>query len=243
MTGEVRADLAAMSFENTALLIGGVALLIILSAAVFAVLVRKLGISSLGPVKIEQRGLSTMHSMDEEREKEDDACRRQMRNATGNMQRHIGNIFAEMKICTLARVAVSSAIRFPLYESVANNHFTSELMPDKYAAYRERMIEMMRDEYQSLSSVSKNILCNADPLPSWEQMKGPLTGCIDLWLKRVAREVMTACEKKITVYKKYLPYFVEAKDDFRIGIVRECIEKNERYITVLKDRAGREAAY
>jgi hypothetical protein len=157
-----------------------------------------------------------------------------MRYITDRIKIHISNIFAEMSICIPARVSISSAIRFPLFESISNNHFTTELMPERYPIYRERIIDTMRDEYVSLATASKGEQCNRDRLPPWEQMSDTLVGCIDLWLKRIAKEVMDTCEKKITVYKDYLRSFEESKDDFRTGISKECIEKNERYIRELK---------
>ena len=241
MQGTIEADLAAMPLENLALLFGGIAFLLVLLAVIAAVLVRKLGIKSLGPIKLEQRGQSAMFNMNEENKELDDACRRRMRDETGKMKMHISNIFAELRICALARLAVSSTIRYPMYESVANNHFTTELMPERYGAYRERIIEAMADEYKSLSSASMDIQCGHAGLPPWREVEKRLTECIDLWLRRISREVMLCCEKKIAVYQKYLPDFEAAKDDYRIGIVKGCIEKNGRYADVLKTRTSRGA--
>jgi hypothetical protein len=139
-----------------------------------------------------------------------------------------------MNICVPTRVAISSAIRFPLFESIANNHFTTELMPERLPSYRERIIENMKDEYVSLENASRDKQCSRDTLPPWEQMSERLTGCIDLWLKRISKEVMDACEKQIAVYKEFLRLFEGSKDDFRSSICKECIDKNERYDRELK---------
>jgi hypothetical protein len=227
-----------MPFENIALLISGVAFLIILLAIVIIILVRKLGISSLGPIKIEQRNLSTEYKMNEETREADDVCLKQIRQATNKMKLGIGNIFADLKICTLARVAISLATRSPLYESVANNHFTTELMPENFKEYRERLISMIKEEYVSLSVASKDIQCNKEPLPAWDHISQHLIEQIDRWIKSVSREVMITCKKKIAVYQTYLPSFAEMKDGWRTDIVKKCIEKNERYIAVLKERTG-----
>jgi len=236
MQGKIEADLATMPLENMALLLGGIAVLLILFTVILIVLVRKLGIKSIGPIKLEQRGQTNIFTMNEENKELDDACRRQMREVTGKMKRFISNIFAELRVCTIARLAISSAIRYPMYESVANNHFTTELMPDQFAAYRERIIEAMRDEYVSLSAASMDIQCGKAVLPSWEDVGKQLVECIDLWLKRVSREVLLCCEKKIGVYQKYLPGFEAANDSYRAGIVKSCIEKNERYAVILRTR-------
>jgi len=234
MHGEVKADLGTMPAENMIILFVGFAVLLIITAVVIVVIVRKLGIKSFGPFKMEHDNSSTMYDMNEKIKDLDDLCHRQMRSVTDRQKIHISNIFTEMNICIPARVSISSAIRFPLYESIANNHFTVELMPDRYPVYRERIIETMRDEYVSLATASKDEQCGRDRLPPWEQVSDLLKGCVDAWLKRIAKEVMDICEKKIIVYKYYLRIFEESKDSFRAGICKECIEKNERYIRELK---------
>jgi len=190
--GQIEANLGTMPLQNIiAYIIGAIVILITI-----AIILRKLGVTNLGPLKMEHRGLSTEHRMNEATDKEDDNCRKQMRQITSNMKINISNIFSVLHICTLARVAISSTIRYPLYESIANNHFTTELMQENYKIYRERIIEMIREEYISLSSVSKDIQCNREALPSWEQVSKMLIECIDLWLKRISKEVIRACEKK-----------------------------------------------
>jgi hypothetical protein len=234
MQAEMTADFTSMPVSNMITLFIGFAVLLIIAAVVIVAVVRKLGIRSFGPFKAEHDNIATMHNMDDKTKGIDDLCHRQMRYETDKMKTHISNIFAEMNICIPARVSISSVIRFPLYESISNNHFTTELMPDRYASYRERIIDTMRDEYISLAKVNKDEQCNRDKLPLWEQMSEQLTGCIDLWLKRISKEVMDACEKKLTVYKDFLRDFEYSKDDFRTGIVKACIEKNERYIREIK---------
>lgn len=199
-------------------------------------IVKKLGIKNIGNIRLEQYGQTTLYSMNEAVKDIDDINRRQMRQITGNIKIHISNIFAEINVCPIARVAISSAIRLPLFESIANNHFTTELMPDNFESYRNRIIEMIRDEYISLSSFSKEIQCTRDSLPSWEEIKKHLLECIDLWLNRITREVIRCCEKKIAIYKKYHIDFEASKDNYRAEITRKCIEKNERYIDILKTR-------
>jgi len=234
MHGEITANLSTMPVANMITLLVGTAVLLIIAGIVIVIIVRKLGIKSFGPFKTEHDNTTTMYDMNEKIKDIDDLCHRQMRQTTERIKLHISNIFVGMNICIPARVSIASAIRFPLFESISNNHFTTELMPERYKAYRERIIETMKDEYVSLATANKEEQCNRDKLPSWDVMGEQLTTCIDLWLKRVAKEVMDACEKKIVVYKYYLRIFEEAKDDYRAGICKECIEKNERYIRELK---------
>jgi len=233
MHGEIKADLTSMPITNMVALFIGFAVLLIIAAVVIVAVVRKLGIRNFGPFKTEHDNTSSMYEMNEKTKGIDDLCHRQMRYVTDRMKIHISNIFAGMNICVPARVSISSAIRFPLFESISNNHFTTELMPERFPTYRERIIDNMKDEYEALAA-NKDDQCNKSALPPWEQMNNKLIGCIDLWLKRISKEVMDACDKKIAVYKDFLRKFEETKDEFRIGIVKRCIEKNERYIRELK---------
>jgi hypothetical protein len=242
MKGNIEANLAAIPLANLIALFAGVAVLLVLAAVVTSKLVKGLGIKNIGPIKLEHQSQTTMHDMNEKIKDLDDLCGRQMRSVTDRMKIRISNIFAAMDICIPARVSVSSAIRFALYESIANNHFTTELMSDRLPAYRKRIIDTMKDEYVSLASAAKDKQCNKADLPPWDDMSGKLAECIDGWLKRIGKEVMDACDKKIAVYKKYQRGFEEAKDGYRAGICRECVEKNERYSRELKLLINREAA-
>ena len=242
MQGKIEADFAAMPLENMSLLFSWIAVLLVLLTIITVILIivlRKQGMNNIGPIRFEQHGQSSMFNMNEENKELDDICRRQMREVTSKMKRHISNIFTELRVCALARLAISSAIRYPMYESVANNHFTTELMPEQYGAYRERIIESMKDEYVSLSTASMDIQCGHAALPSWNEVGKQLTECVDSWLKNISREVMLCCEKKMKVYEKYLPGFEATKDGFRVSIVKQCIERNKGYITVLKTRTNK----
>jgi hypothetical protein len=237
--GQVTVDLAAMPLNNLIALIAGAAALLFILAALFVILVKKLGITGIGPLRLEHRGLSAEYRMNEAAAGAEDVCRRQMRQVTNSIKRNVSNIFAEMRICVIARVAISSSIRYPLYESISNNHFTTELTAN-FRNYREKIIELMRDEYVSLSSVSQDIQCNKDALPAWEKVSVRIVDSIDTWLKRISQEVIRVCEKKIGIYKEYMNDFEDARDKYRADICRRCIEKNEHYVNVLKDRLGRE---
>jgi len=236
MQGIIEANFTTMPKENIIVMFVGIAGLIILITVVIFFLVKKLGVRNIGSIQLEHRGLSTEHSMNNETKDADDACRRQMRQITDNIKIHISNIFAGMAICPIARLTISSVILKPLFASVGNNHFTTELMPERYEAYRVRIFEMIKDEYVALASFSKEVQCAREALPSWEIMKDQFSECVNVWLKRISREVMQCCEKKILVYRKYLAQFLAAKDEYRAGIVREVIEKNDKYIVVLKTR-------
>lgn len=233
---EVEANLSTIPFGNLALLLGGIAVLLILVSVIFFYLIKRLGIKKLGNIQIEHYGQSELYRMNEEKDTADDICRRAMRAVTANIKLYINNVFSNIKICPMARITIASNIRFPLFESVSNNHFTTELMPDHFEAYRSRIIELIKDEYVSLSSFSKEIKCSHEQFPPWENVQTQLLECLDVWIKRIAREVYRTCEKKVMIYKKYYKQFFDAKDEYRARIAQKMYEKNERYIEVLKTR-------
>jgi len=248
MQGNVEANLTTMPLANLIALFIGASVLLIIITVITIVLItklKKLGFKNFGPLEMEHNNVSTMYEMNDKLNDIDNTCHNHMRLITEKMKIHISNVFADMNICAPSRVSISSTIKSPLYESVSNNHFTAELMPDRYQTYRERIIDCVKDEYTSIAAVSKHEQCNRDKLPSWDAkltdlsgkeftMNEKLTECVDMWLKRIAKEVMNACEKKLTVYNQYLHVFEEAKDSFRANICKECIEKNERYIREIK---------
>jgi len=220
-----------MPLANMALLFGGIAFLLILAA----IIIKKLHINSLGPIKMEHRNQSVEHKMNEETREADDLCLKKIRQMTNNMKVNFSNIFSDLNVCTLAKVAIASAIRYPLYESITNNHFTTELMPENFKEYRERIIGMIKEEYVALLT---EIHCKKETLPAWEIMSKPLIERVDLWIKNVSREIILTCRKKKAIYNNYLPIFKDMKDDWRVDIVTKCIEKNEWYDVVLKERIG-----
>jgi len=236
----VQVEIDLTTVPNIAALSGAAVIILVTVSLIVTLLVKRLGIVSIGPIKLEQHNQGTMHDMNEKIRDLDDLCRKNMRNITGSIRKSMNGIFREYRICTMARVALSSVIQFPLFESVSNNHFTTELMPENYDAYRSRIICAMKDEYISLSYASDDTNCKEGTLPAWDDINGKIIACIDAWLNRVGREVKMTCERKKSVYEKYLGIFTEAKDEWRIGVVKQCIAKNERYIVVLATRLREE---
>jgi len=236
MNGSFDANLTTIPPLNLIILFTGLAVLLILISIILVFIVKKLGVKNIGGIQLEHRGMSTEYHMNNETKDSDDSCKKQMRQITDSIKIHISNIFAGTAICPIARVAISSVILKPLYASLGNNHFTTELMPERFDAYRSRIIELVKDEYISLSSFSTEVNCTRDTLPLWDVVNKRFYESVDIWLKRISREVIQSCEKKITIYQKYLEQFAAAKDDYRTGIVRSLIEKNEKYIVVLRTR-------
>jgi len=190
-------DIANMSLSNLIVMLVGVILLVVLVPVVLIVAVRKLGIRSLGPIKMERRGQAVEHYTNERIRAIDDSCRKQMQQHTSRIKRSVHNMFSEMDVDVLARLAISSVIKSPMYESIANNHFTTELMPENFDGYRERIIKTVKDEYVSIARASLVGSYGRSPLPTWEESRERLTERVDEWLDMVCKEVIDACCKSV----------------------------------------------
>lgn len=195
----------------------------------------KMGYIQFGSFTIrkEQQGQTTMHSMNEENDDLDDYLHMKLRQMTNTFRQRIINMFSGYKNCTMTKRALSSAIRFPLYESVHNNHFTKELMPGQFEKYRQRILDSLEDEYKDICSTSDETTCGNNGLPAWKTASIIVEQLLDVWLRDTANLVQDCASQKLDIYKKYLAMYEVNKDKFRITIANACIEKNSRYVEEL----------
>ena len=204
----------------------------------------KAGYIQLGSftVRKEQQGQTTMHSMNEENDDLDDYLHMKLRQMTNTFRQRIINMFADYKNCTMTKRALSSAIRFPLYESVHNNHFTKELMPGQFEKYRQRILDSLEDEYKDICTTSDETTCGNNGLPTWKTAAIIIEQLLDVWLRDTANLVQDCSTQKLDVYKKYLAMYEESKDKYRTTIAKACVEKNSRYVEEL-DRLSEKLGY
>jgi len=231
----IGADLAAMPLANMALLIAGIMLLVIIAAVVCFVFITRLGIKNIGPLKFSANGMSTEYHMNKRNQRIDDECRQNMQRNTGIIKRRIGNALAEYGSCNQTNVGLTALIATPLHDCIANNHFTTELLPENYGEYRRRVLELVKDEYSSITRAHRGEGCTHQCLPAWDGgIRERLTECVNAWLVDVAREQLKACRKKLRNYAEFLVEFEANKDAHRAGFTKKCIEKNERNIAVIE---------
>jgi hypothetical protein len=192
-------------------------------------------IKSIGgiPIKREQEGQSSLYYMNDENQEHDNQLQSRLRQYTTSMRTRIVNAFRGIKMCSMTRRAISFAVRFPLYESVTNNHFTEVLLPANREAYKTRILLFMRDEYEDIYYASVDMTCGQEKLPPWEEAGRTVGDLLDDWIAGVVTEVLKTCKQKIETYNKYLPDFEKNDDDYRVKITKDCIAKNERYIELL----------
>jgi hypothetical protein len=215
---------------------------VLIALVIIGFVLRGVGFIQIGPLtmKKNQDGQTTMHNMDEENADADDLLRARLRQMTTAARQRIVNAFCDYKVCAMTRRALASSLRFPLYESIGNNHYTKELMNERYNNYRSRMLDALEDEYVDIAlSVSHNTEClERSTLPDWDVASALVEDILDRWLLDVVRLVAECCRQKIGNYEKYLAIYKGNKDKYRSGIAETCIEKNKRYIVDLDQRAA-----
>jgi hypothetical protein len=225
MTGAIEANLATMPQGNLIIIFTGIACLLIIAALIM----KWLGIMSVGPIKREQQNQTIVYQMNEENYEHDELLRSRLRDYTDEMRVSLVNSFEDLDIDDIARRALSAAIRFPMYKSINNNHFTKVLMPDKRQAYEDRIIRQLKNEYIDLYNASRK--AGRTPLLSWENgAEKIIMSYFREWISNTLREVAETCADKIKTYKDYRR---QIKSGHWLSIIDMCIAKNEDYIAKL----------
>lgn len=204
-----------------------------------AMFLKNMGVIQFGSftVKKDQEGQSIMHSMNEENNDLDDLLKLKLRQMTNSLRNRITNMFSDFDSCEVVPGALAASLRYPLYESIGNNHYTKELMPTSFPGYRQRMLESLRDEYLHLRRLSGRTSCQINNLPEWDDAADRIEQFLDMWLRDLVNYVKDCSESKLLTYKKYLEYYDANKDAHRSRITKDCIEKNERYVRELDERS------
>ena len=208
-------------------------------------LLHRASIIQIGPFTFrkEQEGQTTMYNMNEENANADDFVKLRLRQMTNALRQRIINMFNAYHACPMTRRALSSSLRFPLYESIGNNHFTKELMPDRFDGYRQRVFDSLKDEYIDVSTSSEETTCEKNNLPSWTVARIIVEQFLDMWLVEVSNLVQDCSRQKLSTYTEYLTTYEKNKDTYRTAIVTSCIEKNKRYteeLSRLSERLSRD---
>lgn len=230
-------DFSTVPIYNLVLLLGCVIVLLIILPIATVYVVRKLNIKNVGSIKIGGTS-STGRSYTERLIVLEDACRKELFRLTSKMRITFNNALAREDICYLTLIGLASSLRCPLYESVANNHLTTELTT-RYDIYRERLIDMLKEEYEALLAAYTIRQTSEKLPPPWDKASKKIILCADAWLKRISGELMATCEKKINLGKHELSTLDDIRDKTAISIIRQNIAKNEQYKTVLKSYVSR----
>jgi hypothetical protein len=168
---------------------------------------------------------SNQHFMDDENKENDEHLKQRCQERTNAMRIRLKNDLYLVIEDKLAVRAVCVSFRAAFGNAIVRNHFTKELMSERIAAYRERILEEIRQEYIDLHLTDERV-------PPAARVEKILAEFVDDWLGMMKDETATTCEEKINVYKAYRPRF-EALPNM-LDVVDACIQKNERYIKNLR---------
>jgi hypothetical protein len=211
--------------------------IIVVSAYLF---IKKLNIKKIGPIErleeqqkqffdeqqrrneIRSLSMSEQHFMDEENKENDEHLKERCQERTINMRIFLQNELSSLIENPLAVSAICVHFRATFSNAIIKNHFTKELLPERYAKYRERILNELKAEYVNLFLRSENQLLGIDLIiPVIERF-------LDSWLSMVKDEVCATCREKIGVYERYKSKFEETPN--LKDIVDWCIKKNQDYI-------------
>jgi hypothetical protein len=202
--------------------------------------IKKLNIRKLGPIErleeqqkhffdeqqrmneIKNRSMAEQHYMDDENEKNDDHLKERCQERTINMRLFFQNELAIIIDEPLAVSAVCVHFRSTFSNAIIKNHFTRELVPERFLKYRDRILTELKAEYVNLLLRSNN------RIPGIETVLPIMEKFLDSWLSMIKDEVSITCQEKIHVYERYKPKFEETPE--LKEIVDWCIKKNQDYI-------------
>jgi len=180
-------------------------------------------------------------------DKIDGQLRMEVRAITSSLKTRLRNIFYEAGMCPVAVIALTNSALGPLYDSAANNHFTTVMLPENREDYLIKLLKAIEDEYKSTYLAMLNFECGdrIGVMPLWEgeenagadSPKNRVQKFLSDWVHSVLTATVKSCLKKIDVYKDKENALKGSKR--WVGIIASCIAKNERYVTLLDRRLDR----
>ncbi len=194
--------------------------------AVFAVigliLMRRLGIKSIGPIKLDIEDKDSMAELNRKNDQADCNLRDRMRDYVDEL----GETMEDCIACdALTAYALSSSLRFPFYKTVNNNHFTTVLMPENIAGYKERLIIQLQTRYNKVEKLSNG------GLPPFSDKKEIVVEWVEKFICFLKGEVVITCKEKLKNNERYKKSIKSTRWN---DIISENEEKNKRYIKELE---------
>ena len=142
--------------------------------------------------------------------------------------------------CVATHRALSSVLRFPIYEACRNNNFKLELKPENIKYYIGRIMREIIGEYEDFGIQQNQASCPiADHScvsipPAIDIFSDLEKHIINEWALPIRKKLIEICESKIKLYKQFIQSYMEIGDQVRIKIAEHCIDKNKNYISALK---------
>jgi hypothetical protein len=199
--------------------------------------IKKLGIKRLGPVQMleeqkkendqHNKSISCLHYMDEEIDAIDNDLRTECHQIILEYSAHMKVALREISSDNIMRDNLAANLKVILSGSVIRNHYTRELMPERFQQYRTRYLGQIEDFYRNLCAFNEN-----HALRPWEETRKVFEAILDEWIVRVKVAVSESCEEKIDVYERYKKRFNETDPWYTVAEERRA--RNAGYIAMLK---------
>jgi hypothetical protein len=238
---EIAHDILTAENDNLIIAIVGIIVLVVVVTIAVMAIVKFLRIKKIGPVVMsEQQALfekqtnfiACQHFMDDEIHDIDDFVRSECQSVVQSLELHIMGILRKYLTVGLLQESLTAHMSLLFTFSVIKNHFTKELMPDRFTHYREKLIMQIKDRYSNTQARLQSGDETENQLPEWKDVEGMFLEIIDYWLWKLYDIVNQACVDKIEVYNRYLIRFQGS--EHHLNICNECIKKNQNYIEGLK---------
>ena len=155
------------------------------------------------------------------------------------LRKTIANHLSKHFTCMGIRQAITGVLRFPLYNASRQNNFKAQLKPENILWYVERLMQEIKAEYEEYALLQNMSYCVIDEkkCPQMPDVNEVMTiihhEVLYNWALAIRRKTVDVCEKKIGIYRQFVPSFQELNDRVRIKVTEHCIEKNKIYIEVL----------
>ena len=239
-------DFSKITTPTAIVIVGGSLLALAMILFFLAKYVRKVGFLDIDKNNSIE---SSAYAMNNEIDKVDSQMRMKVRTITQSLSSRLRNMFYETGMCPVAVIAITNSALGPLYDSAANNHFTTVMLPENREEYLIKLLKAVEDEYRSTYNAMLNFECGnkIGTMPLWE---GGISGSAGAkippkeqmqkflmdWVDSVLTETIKSCMKKIDIYKGGEIALQGSKR--WAGITAACIAKNEKYISLM-DRHGK----
>lgn len=196
---------------------------IVIFAVIVLVIIRRLGIKSIGPIKLEYEDQDSMASLNRKNDQADS-------NLQDRMRDYVDELGETMEACIecdpLIAYALSSSLRFPFYKTVNNNNFTTVLMPENIAAYKERLLIQLQNRYHKVEKLSNG------ELPPFSDKKEIIISWVEKFISFLKGEVIITCKEKLKNNERYKKSIKSTRWN---DIISENEEKNKHYIKELEE--------
>lgn len=207
---------------------------IVVAVIVLLYLMRRFGIKNFLGIRMDIEDSDSLRSLNKKNDEADRNLQGRMRNYVDEMGEWIEAEMEEIikklnciknEYTELAITALASSLRFPFYNTISSNHFTTVLKKENIEAYKDRISFQLCNRYHRIEKRSGGLI------PHHDLCKEFLDSLLSDYIETVKSEVVITCKEKLRNNELHLKTVKSAKN---IEIIESNIKKNEGYIKELE---------